>query len=101
MSARPVPASGQLLREAAELVGGDRNKQHGSKLENMTKIAAMWNAYLGNRGDMTQRLRPHEVADLMELMKVARRQSGTFNRDDYLDAAGYASIAFEVREKLS
>jgi hypothetical protein len=32
----------------------------------------------------------------MELFKIARRHSGSYNADDYVDAAGYAGCAGEI-----
>ena len=40
------------------------------------------------------------VADLFELAKVARRQAGDYNRDDYVDGAGYAAISCELRQVI-
>ena len=45
-------------------------------------------------------IRPDMVADMMELFKIARRQNGTFNNDDYVDAAGYAVISAEIRDRV-
>ncbi len=39
----------------------------------------------------------HDVANLMEGMKIARRYSGSFNVDDYIDGAGYAAVAGEIK----
>lgn len=86
-----------VLNEAAKLVAGDRDCTHGDKHDNFTKIARVWNAYLRNANPAHIDISPDQAADLMELMKVARRQSGTFNPDDYVDAAGYAGVAFEAR----
>lgn len=86
-----------VLNEAAKLVSGDRGRTHGDKHDNFTKIARVWNAYLRNANPAHIDIRPDQAADLMELMKVARRQSGAFNPDDYVDAAGYAGVAFEAR----
>ena len=33
---------------------------------------------------------------MMELLKIARRLTGTFNLDDYVDSVGYAAIAGEL-----
>lgn len=86
-----------VINEAVKLVAGDRGRTHGDKHDNFTKIARVWNAYLRNANPAHIDIRPDQAADLMELMKVARRQSGTFNPDDYVDAAGYAGVAFEAR----
>lgn len=86
----------EMLKAAAEAVSGDRERTHGSALQNHQNIARMWSAYLVNAGG--QEIGPVDVANMMELLKVARRQSGAHNMDDYVDGAGYAAMALEVRE---
>jgi hypothetical protein len=39
---------------------------------------------------------PHDVAIMMALLKLARTQTGTYNRDDYVDAAGYVALAHRL-----
>jgi hypothetical protein len=34
---------------------------------------------------------------MMELLKVARRKLGSFNKDDYVDGAGYSAVSFECK----
>lgn len=80
---------------AARIVGGARQETHGDKRKNHANIAAFWNTYLHNRGLHTQ-LGPADVAIMMTLLKVARTQTGSFNMDDYVDAAGYAGVAGEI-----
>ena len=75
---------------AAGLVSGDRARQHGDALTSHTKIAGLWSAFLGAP------ITAHDVALMMALLKIARTKSGSFNLDDYVDAAGYAAIAAEV-----
>jgi len=101
-----MPTAANLLKDAADLVGGDRHSQHGDKRANMQNIADMWNAllYAKFRRDGSPdagfpshlKLTAVDVASMMELMKVARRYLGSHNIDDYLDAAGYAAVAAEV-----
>jgi hypothetical protein len=86
-----------ILENALELVGGDRAQQHGDKLANFNNIAAIWNGVLQAAGKLTKPLDAHDVCNLMEAMKIARRYTGKFNDDDYTDGAGYAACAFEVR----
>ena len=40
-----------------------------------------------------------DAANMMELLKIARRKAGAHNPDDYVDAAGYAAIAHECATK--
>lgn len=87
----------EIAARASELVGGDRAKTHGDKSENFNRIAAIWNGTLRAAGISTSRpLDGHDVCNLMETMKVARRYTGSFNVDDYVDGAGYAACAGEV-----
>jgi hypothetical protein len=90
-----ITAVGVCTR-AAELVGGDRDRQHGKKRKNFENIAMLWNAWLAIRRDVTAPLDAHDVAQMMSLMKKARTQTGAFNADDYFDDAGYAGCAGEV-----
>ena len=91
-----------LCSEAARLVGGLRKTQHGDKLTNFACVADLWNGYWRAkcRTEPNQPIvtpfTPLDVANMMELLKVARRFTGTFNADDYIDAAGYAGCAGEV-----
>jgi len=85
----------EALEKAAELVGGDRAKTYGDMWKNHKNIAMLWNAYIYDIGE----LKPEDVANLMELMKIARRKTGVFNADDYVDGAGYSGVALECREK--
>ena len=96
MSDAPVTA-GSIARDAAELVSGDRDRQHGNKVDNWGRIAAIWNAYLFEiRRHPGYPLDAVDVGHMMVLMKIARTQSGAFNLDDYIDAAGYAACAGEI-----
>jgi len=75
-----------ILEEALAIVG-NRDDTHGEPVENHQRIAALWSAYLGT--DITA----EEVAGAMVLVKLARTQSGGYDRDHYVDVAGYAEIA--------
>lgn len=89
----------EIAKKAADLIGGDRHEDHGDLLTNCQSIAAVWNGYLLARvvQNKSRVLDAEDVAAMMELMKVARRLSGRTNPDDYVDGAGYAAIAGEIR----
>jgi hypothetical protein len=80
---------------AAGLVSGDRAAMHGNMLSNFTRIAALWNAYLGE--DVVT---PVDVGLMLALLKVARVKSGSHNMDNYVDLAGYAGCSGEVAAAL-
>lgn len=76
-----------ILAEAGETLG-DRNVEYGGPADMHGKIAEFWNVYLG--GEVVD---PHDVAMMLTLMKVARITLGVAKHDNYVDLAGYASIA--------
>ena len=94
----------EIATKAAELVGGERDRQHGDKTVNFENIATLWTAYLCARGLLyfdgpsgeTATLEPLDVAQMMTLMKIARTMSGEHNPDDYIDGAGYQACAGEI-----
>lgn len=86
----------EIAAKAAELVGGDRQAQHGDKTENFEKIVALWNAYLAIRREPAAPLTAADHAHMMVLLKVARTQLGALNADDWTDMCGYAACAGEV-----
>jgi hypothetical protein len=90
--------AGEVAKRAAELVTGDRAREHGDMLQNYTNVAHVWNGILAAAGKQTrQPIDAHDVVTLMEGLKIARRYSGAYNEDDYVDSAGYAGLACEIR----
>lgn len=91
--------AGDILRQTILIVEGDREQQHGDKKENFNAIAHVWNGILKAANKLGKPLDGHDVATLMEGLKIARRYTGGFNLDDYTDGAGYAAIAGELGDK--
>jgi len=88
--------AGDTLRQALELITGERARTHGEKYINHSRICSLWNAYLANAGTAIV-LDPTDVALMLALLKVARTQSGgAHNEDNYVDIAGYAAVAAET-----
>ncbi len=58
-------------------------------------LAAYWTLFLRARPELAAK--PHEVAEMLALMKLARCQQGRKNRDDYIDLLGYGAIVGELR----
>lgn len=80
-----------LLKEAEDLLQ-ERQVTHGDMEKNLTNIASLWSTYLATN------ITPEQVSLCMALLKVARTMTGTSNRDDLLDAAGYIGLAEEMRQ---
>lgn len=83
-----------ILMRAAALVGGERDRQHGDKLENHENIARLWSAFLGIEISAVQ------AALMLNLLKVARTKTGDLNPDDFVDMAGYAACAGEIASRV-
>jgi hypothetical protein len=99
-STLPLTAA-DICAEAARLVGGARATTHGDKALNFRNIAELWNGYWRIKcrladERLTTPFTAHDVGCMMELFKIARRFSGEFNADDYIDAAGYAGCTGEI-----
>ena len=80
----------EYLDKAAKIVQGQRQFDYGNKFENHDNIAKLWSAYLG------EKISPHDVAICMMLVKVARLKHRKTD-DCYVDMAGYAAIAGEIK----
>ena len=87
----PSPAT-QILADASALIDGDRDRQHGNRKANHTQVAGLWSAFLGVQ------VTPVDAAIMLALLKIARIQVGAPNRDNFVDACGYISIAGEMAD---
>lgn len=87
--------AGDILRETAELVDGDRNATHGDKTSSFTVIAEFWQIYLDGRKKHDDPLCARDVAMMMTLLKVARSIQGEPVQEHFKDAAGYCAIGAE------
>jgi hypothetical protein len=88
----------EIATEAARLISRDRNDTHGDAAKNLLNIASLWNSYLNIRREPADPLDAEDVAYMMNLLKVARTQTGSLNLDDHIDAAGYVAIAGEIAQ---
>ena len=99
----PVPSpsktpAGEMLRKAADIVEGDRNRTHGDKERSFVAIASLWTTFLAARKDPTSPISAADVCAMMVLLKFARSEHGSHVRDHGIDAAGYSAIWGELRE---
>lgn len=92
-----------MLREAVLQAALERVLQkdadHGEPENTFPLIASAWNWYLG--GNLTDSLDPQDVAMMMALMKICRVMAGRQTLDSYVDLAGYAALAAELRDGAS
>lgn len=81
-----------LCNAVKQIICVDRQNQYGSPEDSHELIAKFWSAYLGKE------IFPEDVANMMELMKIARRKGQKFNPDNYIDGAGYAILGCILAE---
>jgi len=86
-----------ILQEADLLTAGDRQRDYDHPLPNHTRIATMWNAYLGIRREPEGPVSPEDVAHMMILLKISR-DVFTPKRDNLVDICGYARCVERMRE---
>jgi hypothetical protein len=75
-----------VLREAEQIIYGDREETYGDPGKNLRKIAALWTSYLGHV------VEADDVALLMILLKIARLTNSPDHRDSLVDICGYAAL---------
>ena len=87
-----------LLREVAEIVGGERSKDYGPPSLNLDhRTARLWQVYqelLDPFGE--KNLDGIDVCMMMILVKMARIMQDKSVKDNYADIAGYAAAAWEI-----
>ncbi len=82
--------AGEICKRAAKIVDGDREVLYGKKERNFDNIAKLWSGYL----DIP--ITAEQVAWMNVLQKCARTKTGSFNVDNFVDAAGFAGCAGEI-----
>lgn len=90
----------RVLEQAIETVY-DRPDTHGEPEDSFDTIARLWMNYLharGDGGDGATTIEPHDVANMMVLLKVARNAEGHYHGDNYVDIAGYAENGARLHE---
>lgn len=80
----------ELLAQVEKCICHDRNDTYGPPENSFQLIANFWATYLGRP------ISPVQVADMMELLKIARRIGRKGHIDNYIDGAGYAIIGGEL-----
>ena len=94
-----MSAQSDLLKEVAEIVGGERSKDYGPPSVNLDyRTAALWTLYLelSTESWLNTNLSGVDVCNMMILLKMARIMEEHTIKDNYADIAGYAAAAWEI-----
>jgi hypothetical protein len=95
--AAPETTRESVLREASQLIHGDRNLHYGEPTDNFQTIATIWTALLSHKLKDGEVFTASDVADFSIGIKLARNKAGR-KRDNYTDIVGYAACGEECRE---
>lgn len=85
-----------ILDTAKQLVTQARSEDHGNAYDQHALASKFWNIYLHGRGKLCDTLKPHDVAQMMLLLKVSRGILGKFNPDTFIDQCGYAALTYGI-----
>lgn len=93
----PENSGGSILKEAYNIINGERQDQYGNPEDSFDTIAKLWSVYMdstitGRKHLNVPSVQPKDVAMLMTLLKIAREMH-THKKDNLVDAAGYISLA--------
>lgn len=86
-----------LAADANATVHGPREAEYGSKLQNFTQIAMLFQGTLATKLLPGSRITPEDVALLMMQVKIARLVKSPDHKDSILDVAGYAICYDELQ----
>ena len=89
----------RVLLDGVELTEGDRNLTYGDPEINLSLQAALWDLYYGHCAGKYPPA--HQAAMQHIFAKIARIACGSSgHRDNYVDLATYAAIAWECAEPV-
>lgn len=87
-SRRTGTLAAEHLRNAEQLINGDRHDTYGDALHDFTRIGQVWAALL----DLPTAVQPHTVAAMLAGMKLVRTQLTPTHLDSWDDGAAYLAL---------
>lgn len=84
---------GTVLRNANELINGDRAEMYGDASVAHDRIARVWSVILNTE------VNAHQVCLLLAAMKMVRASVNPEYTDSWIDMAGYAALGAEIVSK--
>ena len=89
----PLEIAESVLLDAGAAIR-DRLKEHGHTERSFKMIGELWSVYISHAYTSREelRLKPHDVAQMMAMLKIARAVYG-YSLDNFIDGAGFTSLA--------
>lgn len=92
---------GKILRQANDLINGDRAKDYGDAYDNHCRIADGWNVITRDALRTHGCLTPAHVALMMDWLKTCRLLNTVSHEDSWIDKAGYTALGAEFALRAS
>lgn len=86
----------EILATASEIISNDRNNAYGEPEDNFQAIADIWNWWLADRISPANPINAHDVAEMLDGMKKARRRHNPLHLDSHIDSCGYVACGYEI-----
>lgn len=94
---KDITPRAEVLREAEQLITGDRNETYGTPTQNFTNIAELWNVQFAHLLKDDAKFSAYDVALAQIHVKMARMVAQP-KRDNFVDIAGYAACGWEAKD---
>ena len=91
----------EILKQAENLINGDRAKDYGDAFDNFGRIAAGWNAIIQEAMKTHGYVNQQHVALMMDWLKTARLLNTMDHEDSWIDKCGYVAIGGSFSEKTT
>lgn len=78
-----------VLQVANELIGGQRQKDYGGKLQNFSQTSMLLTGSLAHKLQPGMKITPEDVAIIMMQVKISRLAKSPDHEDSLVDIAGY------------
>mgnify|MGYP003624886964 FL=1 len=89
----------EILKQAENLINGDRAKDYGDAFDNFERIAAGWNVIIKEALMTNGYLTEQHVALMMDWLKTARLLNDLSKADSWIDKCGYSALGGEFIER--
>lgn len=93
MTTNPTPEKSAVLRQADEIIHGQRLEEYGDASESFQRLADLWTPILGVQ------VTPAQVALCLVQLKILRLLHTPDHTDSWVDAAAYIALGAEVVEQ--
>lgn len=86
-------AAEKVLAKAIDQVS-TKHEDHGDTVDSFNMVAELWSVYLNHIGKLRpEGIMPHDVTQLLVLLKLARSTYGKTLEDHFVDEAGYSALS--------